>query len=273
MAIMLRVLYTVCLLVVSGAMLTAAARTNEDALYKAETIVTGTIEPERSRGFAAGALQVLVKLTGQPQLAQTSAAAELQKQAGTMVVEFSYEDRMKNIPVHDEQGTRERPHFLRMRFDRQKFDQALADAGFVKWTGRRPMLAVWLGIRDARDDYILSRDGDRAYGQRAVLDDASRLRAIPIILPGAEQIAISFADIENGNRKAIETASVERGADAVLYGLLELDGNGYWNCRWSAYGEDMDIGWSLAGITFDHALKDGIDKVMSAYAAKARQQK
>ncbi|HKJ60999.1 MAG TPA: DUF2066 domain-containing protein [Hyphomicrobiales bacterium] len=264
--------FLACLLIAGRAILPASAQETEADLYKAETIVTGTVEPERSRGFAAGALQVLVKLTGQLDLVGTSGAAALQKQAPELVTEFSYEDRMKDIPVHDEQGTRERPYFLRIRFDRQKFDHALAIAGFEKWIGKRPVVAVWLGIRDARSEYILSRDGEGGYSQRLVLDEASKLRAIPIILPDDAQTAVTFADIEKGNRQTIEAVSLEHGADAVLYGLLEFDGNAYWNCRWSAYGEDVDVQWSLTGVTFDRALKDRIDQVMSVYAARARQQ-
>jgi hypothetical protein len=147
-----RVGFLFCLLVLADALLPATANADDATLYRAETIVTGTIEPERSRGFAAGALQVLVKLTGEPEVANTPGAAELQKQAGELVVDFSYEDRMKDIPVHDEQGTRERPHFLRIRFDPQKFDAAIEKTGFVKWSGKRPAVAVWLGVRDARSE-------------------------------------------------------------------------------------------------------------------------
>lgn len=249
-----------------------AAQDGEAELYKAETIVTGTVEPERSRGFAAGALQVLVKLTGQPETADIPEAVELQKQAGEMVAEFSYEDRMKDIPVHDEQGTRERPHFLRIRFDQQKFDAAIEKAGFVKWKGKRPAVAVWLGVRDARREYILSRDGEDGYAQRAVFGDASKLRSIPVILPENAQTAVTFADIENGNRKTIEAYSLEHGADAVLMGLLEFDGNAYWNCRWSVHGQGVEMQWNLTGVTFDHALKGAIDRIMVAYAENARQQ-
>jgi hypothetical protein len=270
---LVRIYSLACLLALTGALLPASGHAADNTLYRAETIVTGTIEPERSRGFAAGALQVLVKLTGRPEAVDEPGAAALQKQAGELVAEFSYEDRMKDIPVHDEQGTRERPHFLRIRFDDQKFDEALEKAGFVKWSGKRPTVAVWLGIRDARSEYILSSDGDGGYGQRAVLDDASKLRSIPMILPEDAQTAISFADIEKDNREAILAQSAGQGADAVLYGLLEFDGNAYWNIRWSAHGEDVEMQWSLKGITFDRALKGGIDRVMSAYAEKARQQK
>lgn len=269
----LRVRFLICLLIPCGASPPASAQTLNAELYKAETIVTGTVEPERSRGFAAGALQVLVKLTGQPELVGAPGAATLQKQAPEMVATFSYEDRMKDIPVHDEQGTRERPHFLRIRFDRQKFDRALAEAGFEKWDGKRPTVGVWLGIRDARSAYILSRNSEGGYAQRLVLDEASKLRAIPIILPDDTQTAISFADIETGKHKVIEAYAFEHGADAVLYGLLEFDGDAYWNCFWSLYGKDVERQWRLLGVTFDHALKDGIDQVMIAYAERARQQK
>ena len=41
-------------------------------LYEAETIVTGTEEPERSRGFRIGLEEVLIKLSGDARLARRS---------------------------------------------------------------------------------------------------------------------------------------------------------------------------------------------------------
>lgn len=265
--------YLICLLVLCGTSLPALAQVSDAELYKAETIVTGTVEPERSRGFAAGALQVLIKLTGQPDLVGAPGAAGLQKQAPEMVATFSYEDRMKDIPVHDEQGTRERPHYLRIRFDRQKFDRALAEAGFEKWVGKRPTVAIWLSIRAARSTYTLSRDGEGGYAQRLVLDEASKLREIPIILPDEAQAANFSVDNEVTDIRAINAYFFNHGADAVLHGALIFDGTSYWNCFWSLHGKDIWRQWRLKGVTFDSALKNGIDQVMIAYAEKARQEK
>lgn len=250
----------------------AAAKTAQHMaeLYKAETIVTGTGKTERLRGFIIGAQQVLIKLTGRPNLAKTKRAQSIFALAPGLVAEHSYEDRMKDIPIHDEQGTRDRPHFLRMSFDPQKFDAALSRAGIKKWEGKRPKVAVWLGIREARERYVLSREGDKGYGQREVLKEASKLRGIPVILPAADQKDIDYNDIVKRNWSALLSASRPLGADAILYGTLEFDGNVSWNSQWVMAGGRAYAKWKLTGTTFDKALKDAIDRVMIAYAKQAK---
>jgi hypothetical protein len=239
---------------------------DQDDLYKAETIVTGTGETERLRGFKIGAREVFIKLTGRPKLALTPQAEAVIARGPELIAEHSYEDRMKDIPIHDEQGTRDRPHFLRMRFDQQKFDQALKEAGIGKWDGKRPTVAVWLGIRETRGRYILTRDGDEGYGQREVLREASKRRAIPIVLPQDDQEAIDYADLVKNNWSALLSASKALGADAVLYGTLEFDGNAHWDCQWVIAGDSAYAKWKLKGVTFDTALKDAIDRVMISHA-------
>src|SRR5579871_6106132 len=81
---------------------TAAASETVDGLYQAKVHVTGKEEPARSRGFAAGLADVLVKLTGDPSLAGDPAAVALDADAGGMVGGFDYRDLMAGIPVHDE---------------------------------------------------------------------------------------------------------------------------------------------------------------------------
>jgi uncharacterized protein len=240
-----------------------------EALYKAETIVTGTGEAERMRGFRIGAEDVLVKLTGKARLVDTKRAQSVADQAADLVAEHSYEDRMKDIPIHDEQGTRDRPHYLRMRFDAEKFDKALRDAGLKAWTGARPTLAVWVGIREPRGKFVLSQDGGEGYGQREVLKEASKKRGIPILLPTKDQQAVTYVDIEKSNWPALRKASKELGATAVLYGLLEFDGNTHWNTRWVVSGDHAYAKWKLSGVTFDRALKSAIDQVAAAHARQA----
>ena len=52
-----------------------APRLSEDDLYKAETIVTGTGETERLRGFGVGAEEAIIKLTGDGELAEATASS------------------------------------------------------------------------------------------------------------------------------------------------------------------------------------------------------
>jgi hypothetical protein len=240
-----------------------------DDLYKAETIVTGTGPSERMRGFRIGVEDVLVKLTGDASLVDSAEAGNVAVKAADLIADFTYEDRMKNLPIHDEQGTRDRPHYLRMRFDPEKFDAALAQAGLRKWTGERPTLAVWLGISEPRGNYVLAREGE-GYGQREVLKDASKKRGIPILLPAENQSAVTYETIAKPDIDTLRQASKALGGNGILYGRLDFDGEAHWNTSWTVAGDGVEASWTANGVTFDVALKGAIDQAAGAYSRHAR---
>ena len=61
---------------------------------------------------------------------------------------FSYRDLMEGIPVHDEQGSRDRPYDLTVIFEPDEVDAALAALGSAPWTGPRPELLVVVAVRN-----------------------------------------------------------------------------------------------------------------------------
>jgi hypothetical protein len=246
-----------------------SGKLTDDALYKAETVVTGTGEAERMRGFREGAEEVAIKLTGNAGLAGRKQIEPILDGVTGLVAEHSYEDRMKGIPIHDEQGTRDRPHYLRITFDKAKFDAGLRKAGLRKWS-ERPPIVVWLGVRDTSRRYVLASDGPEGYGQREVLKDISEKRGVPIILPSKGQIAVTYDSVQNRRWHLLEQETKKLGAEGVLAGVLEFDGNVGWNTRWALVGPRTKARWSMKGVTFDVALKRAIERTAAAFAKTSK---
>jgi len=253
---MVRSLLFVVILVLGA---TTAPAAVVSGLYNAQAVVTGTVEPERTRGFRAGLTDIIVKLTGDPRLADGKRIAPLLEKPHRFVAQFEYEDRMKDIPVHDEQGTRERPHDLRMRFKTDAVDAALASLGLTKWPADRPELAVWLGVRTALSPYVLRADGPNGYGQRLVIRETAARRGLPVQLPPSEQesAAVTVDDIEAGDLAKLWHRS--EGAGALLSGVLSITADGYWDISWRLAWHDRARAWALHHVSFDTALKDGLD--------------
>lgn len=230
----------------------------EDAdLYKATAFVTGTQEPERSRGFREGLRQVVVKLTGNPELVDSPGIAAALERPADFIAQFSYEDRMKGLAVHDEQGTRERPHFLFITFDRAKLDAFVASMGAHKWPLPRPRLTILLTIRDARRGYVLTRDGEHGYGQREALKSVAEKRGVPILLPPRETVTVET--LGHAGDAALRKLSEQLAGDCPLAGNLALDAAGfYWDMRWTLVCQGRTQRWSLSGVSFDTALTSGI---------------
>jgi hypothetical protein len=238
------------------ASVSATSAVEVKTLYRAETIVTGVEEPERTRGFRAGLTDVIVKLTGDVRLAGSAVLKPLLEKPHPLVEAFEYEDRMKDIPVHDEQGTRDRPHFLRMKFKSEAMDGALKSLGLAKWSADRPMLAVWLGVRTAVGAYILTSEGGDGYGQRAVLTETAERRGVPILLPDAGANAVTFDDIASETLHKLQDASPM--ADALLSGVLSITESGYWTMVWRLDWKGRTRTCRMEEVSFDTAIKDGL---------------
>ncbi|TIL78497.1 MAG: DUF2066 domain-containing protein, partial [Mesorhizobium sp.] len=101
---------TICLIALC--LMSGAALAATEALYQSQTIVTGTGEVNRKIGFRDCLDKVLVRVSGDQRLPGKPEMAALRDKAGDFVESFRYHDRMEGIPVHDEQGTHDRPHDL-----------------------------------------------------------------------------------------------------------------------------------------------------------------
>jgi hypothetical protein len=229
------------LFLLMGAARAQTTTLTEDDLYKAETIVTGTGEAERLRGFRVGAEEAVIKLTGKARLATGQRIKPILDKAAELVADFTYEDRMKGIPIHDEQGTR-----------------------------ARPLVAVWLAIREPRSKYVLASEGPEGYGQREVLKDVSVKRGVPIVLPPPGDSPVTYDVIDKSIWNVIQQESNKLNAPAVLYGTLDFDGNVGWNTRWTLAAPRTYAKWSMKGVTFDAALKGAIEHAAAAFAEKAK---
>src|SRR5262249_19080822 len=132
---------------------------NFDDVYTTSAVVTGKDERNRPLGFKLCFEDVLVKVSGDAGVVSDSRFTTVAANAGHYVSTFSYRDRLEGIPVHDEQGTYDRPFFLTCHFDPQKIDGVLKTLGRTPWLGHRPRLAMVVVVHGRTKSGILSRDG------------------------------------------------------------------------------------------------------------------
>jgi uncharacterized protein len=237
-----------------------------DDLYRAQAFVTGQGETERARGFALCFEAVLVKVSGDPRLAHDPAATKMTGEAASFVTGFDYHDRMSGIPVHDEQGTRERPFDLTVTFDPQKIDDTLRSLGRTPWPEPRPRLAVILGVRDATASYVLSEDGDRGLGQRQSLAAVAARRGLPVALPSSSGLAAEHVTYERVSAPTSRLREVARasGGDAALIGtLVWTEAALGWTTQWRLSWKGREHRWHIRGVSFDDAFRNGVDGAMA----------
>ena len=238
----------------------AAAHAYDDVLYRSRLIVTGDREETRIPVIPQGFEQVAQKLTGDPDIAQNPAFAALATGSRAMVWSYTYHDRMFGIPIHDEQGTRDRPFDLTFQFDKKRLDDAMAALGERPWLGARPKLALVLEVTDMARSYVLAADGVHGSDLRASFEDAADLFAMPIIFGSeADLSAIAPDKIDAIPLETLTALKSSLGADAILVGHLDWETNEPgWHATWRLPLSAQTASWEIAGVNFDAAFRNAI---------------
>jgi uncharacterized protein len=258
----------------SAAFTAAATKTLEELSdisdpYQANDIVTGFGVDARQAGFAHCLREVLVKLAGEPRLEHDQRVSELAAHADSMVASFDYADVLAGLgfPVHDDQGTSDRPEYLVVRFDHAKIDQALVDLGEPPWHAPRPQVVPVLAVRGPAVTYLLSAETKRGVDQRGSLAAAALQYGLDLRIPTEAELAAWGIALDGFPSPRTEP----NGDQAIVAGTLEFDEAksgwvGSWRMRWRG----VDYAWGISGVNFDEAfraLMRGVARVASGHGA------
>jgi uncharacterized protein len=245
------------LLVLFSAEAHAAAEKLE--LYQGRAIVTGTGEETRSAGLAKAFEDVLVQVSGDPRLIADPRVAALARQAQTFVASFAYRDRMEGIPVHDEQGTRERPHDLTVTFDRARIDDALRSLGREPWMAR-PRIAVLLAVDNGSAVYVLRSDGTLGRDLREALTATAERYGLDVVLPREALLgegSVTVQQLTEPDQAAVTSLAADLGAQVALVGMLGWNPTMLgWEANWRFPAQALS--WRIEGVNFDAAFRSGL---------------
>ena len=236
-----------------------------DDLYRAQTIVTGTGEPNRLEALGPLLEEVLIKVSGVQKLAGDAQLAPFKAKARDDVGAYSYHDQMSGIPIHDEQGTRDRPYDLTVDFDPARIADVLKSLGLKPWDAHRPVIAVFAGIQQGTNSFVVAADGDRGTDQRDSLVSTASKRGVPIVLPATNNLTkagIDAAKLAKAEPSSLASVVAGKSSEAMLIGQLawndrKLD----WSAQWRIYWRGKTHGWQLRAPTYDEAFRRGIGGV------------
>jgi hypothetical protein len=161
-----------------------ASAIDDPDLFRGRTLVTGQRPETRNPGYVACLRDVLVKVSGDPSVLQAPGIPALEARAGDLVIHHAYRDRMAGIPVHDEQGSRDRPYVMTVSFDPVLIEEELENLGSWAWTEPRPTIALALTIDGGGGPYPLTAAGP-GEGHREAIAEAAWTRGLTVALPAA----------------------------------------------------------------------------------------
>jgi hypothetical protein len=227
---------------------------NIDPMYRAEAIVTGTDMRQRPWGFAQTLREVLVKSSGDPRLKDDARTQKLAAHADRLVACFAYADMMEGIPLHDDQGTYDRPHKLTVYFNPAKINAALAQFGRRPWRGERPVIVPVLSVHGRKPPpYVLSAGIPAGEEQRGSFAVAAGQFGLRIRFPSDAELAAWNVSTDH-----FPTGWPASGhSEAVIMGTLDWSETlpgwiGKWRMRWRG----ADLAWGISGVSYDAAFRN-----------------
>jgi hypothetical protein len=236
----------------------AAPASAANDLYRSRFVTSGTSEDRRMPGFVACLENVLVKVSGDAGLLHDPRVDALKQHADTYVSSFDYRDLYSGIPLHDEQGSYDRPHYLTVDFDPAKIDAALAGLGLKPWTAERPTLAVFLGVDRYGKRYVVTADDPRDKAMGEALAAASTRFGLSAAFPPAAAIGSLGYDAlpKAENLGALATTA---GATLPLTGTLVWSDHEHgWIADWWLTAGGHPHHWQVRGVNFDDAFRNAI---------------
>jgi uncharacterized protein len=217
-----------------------AAADDADALYRTTVVVSGQSEERRELGFALCLKDVLVRVSGDQRLADGDRVRT--GQAGDYITGFGYRDRLAGKPLHDEQGSYDRPHDLTCNFDRQKIDALLGSLGSKPWPGPRRRVVLLVRVSDMKGRvFTLASDstGPQDQDMRASLGATSERLALPFLLP--------------------EQAALSAGGDTMVAGKLSWSDKALgWVADWRLAVGGKTYEWHARGVGYDEAFRNAV---------------
>jgi hypothetical protein len=249
----------------AGLVLLAASTASAEGagdLYRVTVFVTGQGEETRGPALEKALAAVLVKVAGDPRLAASPEVAALAPEAAGAVSGFAYRDRMAGIPVHDEQGSRDRPYVLTVDFDPAAIDALLARVGATPWPAPRPELLAVVKVENGSTRFFLAADGREGRDMREAMDAAAAQYGMPAVLPTRAELA-----------RAGDVASLRAavGADAAVAGTLRWDDDALgWTVDWTLTAGGTDHSWTAEAVSFDAAFRvaiGGAAQILSGHGA------
>ena len=227
---------------------------NIGPMYEADAIVTGTDMRQRPWGFAQTLRDVLVRSSGDPRLKDDPRTAELAVHADRFVACFNYVDMMAGVPLHDDQGTYDRPHKLTVYFDPAKIDAILAQFGDKPWRGERPVVVPVLLVHGRKPPaYVLSAEILAGEEQRSSFGTAADQFGMDVRIPNDAELVAWGAGVGHFPSDPPPSSA----GQAIVVGTLDWSETlpgwiGKWRMRW----QGADYAWGISGVNYDAAFRN-----------------
>jgi hypothetical protein len=239
----------------------------DPALYQASVTLISQGEAERQNATVQALMQVIVKLTGNPQAPLNTVIRKALPQASSLVSQSA-----ANTAPSDSEGNTAIggvPVYkttLSVSFDPVAVDLLIAGAGLKYWTGARPKPVLWLAIDDGRGPRLVSAQQINVVKPLAT---QGLNRGLHFLLPAGNPIEqAATSSIWNLDAAALQPLTARYQNDTLLLGKMYRSVSG-WSIWWVLMQGGVEIvRWPVTDADPQRAIATGADGVADALAKR-----
>ncbi len=227
------------------------------------------LAPLKERGEAAQQAtlsrvleQVFVKLTGSRETVRNSSLGGYLGRAGQLVEQYEY----RNQPVYPGGPG---PLSLWARFSPDGVDRLLSKAGVVPWKNR-PLVLIWMALEKEEGIQTVVNPEETPEAVELLRIHAEQ-RALSIMFPLLDlpdRMALSPAQLQNGEVEAARRAAERYAPGAILSGYLRHVGPKGWRGQWHLYTDGNTEEWSLDDPELPEILREAVNTLASRLAGR-----
>jgi hypothetical protein len=257
MVMMKRLRFLGCLL--AALVMMPAYAVKVGSLYEAEVAVPSQAPEVRAEAIRQGFLDVLIKVSGNPDIANLPAIKTNIKRADYYVQEFGYSQPTVNTSTYT----------LKVRFDQDDVNRLLKSAGVVYWGETRPLTLVWLAVTDA--DHQTNIIGGETPGPiLETMKNEGKRYGLPLIFPVMDMDDMNLVSPDHINVASLpllQDAGKRYAPDAMLIGNIQPGDKGF-NSQWTLALNQQQWSYTIPGDSLQAIMTSVMQQVSQTLSTR-----
>ena len=208
-------------------------------IYQADVPVISQLGEMKELAAKDGLLQVLIRMSGNPQVGKNPIILEGLKRAGYFV---------QNYRFLDSSGSSQ--YVMQFKYEPTDINRLLLDAGIAYWDDDRPLILVFMAITKNEDGPNII-DNEFSNNNFNNMKFASRRYGLPLIFPvmDIDEInQISADDIVMPSLEVLKEIAKRYTPDAILIGDMTEDKTGVVS-KWKLIWNNKQWNWKITAKT------------------------
>jgi uncharacterized protein len=227
------------------------------SLYQADVLVASQSAEARAEAAQQGLLKVLMKVTGDADIANNPIIRGNLARADYFIEEYSYLFPDPNS-AH---------YIIQIHYSKNDVNRLLKRAGLSHWGENRPLILVWLVVSDAAH-------GTEIIGNESPGDILNTMKlqgrkfGLPLIFPAMDMTdtnMVSAEDIKVMVLPVLREAGARYAPDAYLIGKVDVDENGL-KGQWQLNLGENQWNFAITGPTMDAMAQSVLSQVTDTLA-------